>query len=88
MGGGVAGERRGACLGLRFFSSEMLRFLVPSITETKEERALIMAFCGPRASLFIQSGRLQYTQLTEYQVVVAIEEDILIHLRRFDILDT
>jgi hypothetical protein len=38
------GERRGVCLGLRFFSSERLRFFVPSMTETKEERALIMAF--------------------------------------------
>jgi hypothetical protein len=44
LGGGGVGESKGACLGLRFFSSESVRFFVPSITETKEERALIMAF--------------------------------------------
>ncbi len=47
-GGGGVGERRGVCLGLRFFSSERLRFFVPSMTETKEERALIMAFWQKR----------------------------------------
>jgi hypothetical protein len=56
MGGGGVGERRGACLGLRFFSSESVRFFVPSITETKEERALIMAFytCAARLNFHTQ----------------------------------